>query len=237
MTLGSRLNAGVRPCAGKAPRLRQGRRSEICERAAFGRLGQNVPYDERERGYLIVTPTILAPHTAAALPLHQHAAEVYATRFAGGDLAMNLNPSSSVLDLRQHLLRFGVGLFLFSTLIGLGIPRFAVPLLALSAHLIGILQATFIVAIGLLLPQLRLATTTSRIVAALLIYSCLATMAAYLAAAIWNAGNSLLPLAAGPAHGTALQEAVINVVLHSVALTFPVALVLILWGLRKLSAY
>ena len=40
----------------------------------------------------------------------------------------------------HRLLQIGMLLFLFALLVGVGIPQFAVPRLALSAHLLGIMQ-------------------------------------------------------------------------------------------------
>ena len=59
-----------------------------------------------------------------------------------------------------------------------------------------------------------------------------AIVAAYLTAAIWGAGNTTMPLAAGAAHGTAFQELAIKAVGYSSAPTGIIAFVLILWGLR-----
>jgi hydroxylaminobenzene mutase len=54
-------------------------------------------------------------------------------------------------------------------------------------------------------------------------------------AAVWGAGNSTIPLAAGTAHGSAMQEAVIKVILYSAALPFFISMGLILWGLRLVA--
>jgi len=54
----------------------------------------------------------------------------------------------------------------------------------------------------------------------------------YVLAALWGAGNTTIPLAAGTARGTSRQEAVIKVVLYSAAPSFFVSAALILWGLR-----
>jgi 2-polyprenyl-6-methoxyphenol hydroxylase-like FAD-dependent oxidoreductase len=45
-------------------------------------------------------------------------------------------------------------------------------------------------------------------------------------------GNSTIPLAAGTAQGTSLQEMSIKVVLYSAAAPFFVSMRLVLWGLR-----
>jgi hydroxylaminobenzene mutase len=90
--------------------------------------------------------------------------------------------------------------------------------------------------LGLLWPRLKLGTTTSRIALWTYIYSSFATLVPYVMAAVWGAGNSTIPLAAGTAHGSALQEAIIKVVLYSAAPTFFISMALILWGLRMVDA-
>ena len=146
--------------------------------------------------------------------------------------------SLSPILLRQshRLLQAGIGLFLFSVLIGLVIPHFTVPRLALGAHLIGILQGIFLAALGLLWPKLRLSAAMSRSAFWLLIYECIAAVSANLLAGAWGAGNSILTLAADGARGSAIQEAVIKIGLRSAGVALIVALVLILWGLRSAAA-
>lgn len=65
---------------------------------------------------------------------------------------------TSKLSLRQahRLFQVGILVFLLAALVGLTTPHFEVPRLGLSAHLLGILQGTFLVVIGLLWPKLRL---------------------------------------------------------------------------------
>jgi hydroxylaminobenzene mutase len=62
--------------------------------------------------------------------------------------------------------------------------------------------------------------------------SALATVAAFLMAGVWGAGNSIIPLAAGAARGSAFQETAIAVVAYSAAPTGITSFALILWGLR-----
>ena len=50
--------------------------------------------------------------------------------------------------------------------------------------------------------------------------------------AIWRAGNTLLPVAAGAAHGTPIQETVIAAGLRSAAVSLIVGLLMLLWGTR-----
>src|SRR2546430_16288117 len=85
---------------------------------------------------------------------------------------------------------------------------------------------------GLLWPRLELTVTISKVAFWFLIYSAFAILAAYLMAAIWGAGNTTMPLAAGAARGNAFQELAIKAVGDSSAPTGIIAFVLIFWGLR-----
>jgi hydroxylaminobenzene mutase len=138
-----------------------------------------------------------------------------------------------MLSRQSHrLLQIGVALFLVTSVEGFVIPGFAVPRLGLSAHSLMALLGVLFIAMGLLWPKLRLGTTMSRLALWLLVYSGFAIVAAYLLGAIWGAGNSIMPMAAGTAHGSNLQEAVIKIVAYSSAPTGIVSFALVLWGLR-----
>jgi (hydroxyamino)benzene mutase len=136
----------------------------------------------------------------------------------------------------HRLLQIGVSLFLLTSFEGFAIPSFAAPRLGLSAHSLMALQAVLFIVMGSLWPKLRLGVGTSRLAVWLLVYSGLAIAAAYLLGAIWGAGNSTMPLAAGTAHGSDLQETIIKIVAYSSAPTGIVSFALILWGLRTDNA-
>lgn len=133
----------------------------------------------------------------------------------------------------QRLIQLGLLLFAVALLLGLAIPRFSVPRLALSAHLIGVLQAIFLMLIGLLWPRLSFGRGTARVTFWLLLYGCLAAWAANLAAAALGAGNTMLPMAAGAARGNAAQELLLMLTLRSAALALIAAVVLLLWAARR----
>ncbi len=132
----------------------------------------------------------------------------------------------------HRLLQVGGLLFFFGLLVGLAVPKFTVPRLGLSTHLLGIMQGTFLLVGGLLWPRLRFTRSASRIGHILAIYGCLAAWTANLLGAIWGAGNSMLPMAAGAARGSSFQEAAIRVLLMSAALSLLAVAILLLWGLR-----
>lgn len=137
----------------------------------------------------------------------------------------------------RYLLRLGLALFLLALLVGILVPSFAVPRLALSVHLLGVLQGTFLVAISGVWPKLGFGRRISWFTLWLLGYGCVAAWLANLLGAYWGAGNTLLPIAAGSAHGSALQELAIVVLLRSSGIALLVGVALILRNsLRKAPA-
>jgi hydroxylaminobenzene mutase len=141
--------------------------------------------------------------------------------------------SSNVLSRQGHrLLQIGIVFFLFTSFEGFFVPHFTTPNLGRSVHTLSAFSGVLLLTLGLLWPRLNLGATSSRIAFWFLIYSDLATVAAFLMAAVWGAGNSIMPLAAGNAHGSAFQETAIAVVAYSAAPTGILSFALILWGLR-----
>jgi hydroxylaminobenzene mutase len=136
----------------------------------------------------------------------------------------------------HRMLQLGMFLFLLALLVGLAVPRFAVPRLGLSTHLLGIMQGTFLMVVGLMWPKLGFARVPSRIGLFLAAYGCLAAWTANLVAAVWGAGNGMLPIAAGQARGSLLQEGIIAVALRSAAASLITLAVMVLWGLRRYRA-
>jgi len=135
----------------------------------------------------------------------------------------------------HHLLQGGILLFLFALLVGLVIPKFAVPRLGLSVHLLGIMQGTFLAVLGLLWSKLKFTRRISWVGFWLVLYGFFAAWIANVLAGVWGAGSSMLPMAAGQAQGSSLQEEIITIGLRTAAGSQITALLLILWGLRGFS--
>ena len=140
---------------------------------------------------------------------------------------------SNMLPRQVHrLLQIGVALFLFTSFEGFAVPYFAVPNLGRSVHTLSAFSGVLLLALGLVWPRLSLNTVAAQIAFWFLIYSDLATIVSFLLAAIWGAGNSIMPLAARTAHGTHFQETAIAIVAYSAAPTGIASFALVLWGLR-----
>ena len=136
----------------------------------------------------------------------------------------------------HRLLQVGVVLLLIASFEGFGIPYLAAPAIGLAAHRLSALQSVLLLALGLTWPRLELGTAASRVAFWLLIYSTVAILAAYLMAAFWGAGGSTLPLTAGTARGSILQESLIRIAAYSSAPTGIASFGLVLFGLRIKSA-
>lgn len=135
-----------------------------------------------------------------------------------------------------RLLQFGVGLMLVAVLLGLGIQQFPAPRVALSAHLIGLMQGLLLVAAGLLWPRLALTGLRRAFAFGLLLYQALAAFGANVLAATWTAGGSIIPMATGAVRGTPTHEAIVAIGLRTSGGALIVALVLLLSGLRARPA-
>ena len=64
------------------------------------------------------------------------------------------------------------------------------------------------------------------------VYGCFVSWAVTVLAAAWGASSSMMPIAAGQAHGSAIQEGIITVGLVTSAAALTAATILVLWGLR-----
>lgn len=132
----------------------------------------------------------------------------------------------------RRLLQIGVLFFLFTSFEGFAIPYLASPELGLSVHRLGAFSGAFFLAWGLMWPRLKLGSTSALVAFWLAVYSDLATVGAYMLAAVWGAGGSVIHLATNAPHGTAMQETIIQIVIYSAGPTGIAAFALMLWGLR-----
>lgn len=131
------------------------------------------------------------------------------------------------------MLRSSIVLMLLVSAEGIAIRSLPAPRLGVTAHTLGYMLGTLSLALGLIWPRLDLGRKASRIALWAYLYSAVALVAAYTAAAVFRAGASAMPLAAAGARGTPVQEAFIGALLASATVTFLVSMAYVLWGLRK----
>jgi hypothetical protein len=94
------------------------------------------------------------------------------------------------------------------------------------------MQGTFLLVAGSLWPKLKLTPAVSRAGSYLAVYGCIAAWTANLLGALWGAGHSMLPIAAGQARGTVVQERIIAAGLVTAAVSLIAMAMIMLWGLR-----
>jgi hydroxylaminobenzene mutase len=116
--------------------------------------------------------------------------------------------------------------------LGLAIPALAVPRLGVAAHVNAVVGALFLLALGLMWSQLRLGARALGVVFWLAPYSFFTAALMPLLGGVWQAGGTMLPLAAGTARGSAFQEGVIVVDLITAGAAVFAVCLLVLLGLR-----
>lgn len=135
--------------------------------------------------------------------------------------------------IRLDLMRLGAALFLLGLLTGVASAFMASPRLGLSAHLEGVMNGTFLLAVGAIWPQVRLTDKPTH-----LVFWCLAigTSLNWLTvtlAGVWGAGAGMMPLATGGVAGAPWQEAFITIALIIVTLTMIIGTATLLIGLMN----
>lgn len=133
----------------------------------------------------------------------------------------------------RRLLQLGILLFFLGLLTGFSLPAAANPRMALSSHLEGVMNGTFLLVLGAIWDRLRLGSKSQRIALGLAAYGTFANWGTTLLAAMWGAGESMMPFAAAGYTGTSAQELLIAVGLISLSVAMLVVCPLVLWGLRR----
>lgn len=132
----------------------------------------------------------------------------------------------------HRLIQLGALLLLLTSVEGLLIESFAVPMLGRSVHTLAATSGVVLIALGLIWPRLRLGRTAAAVAFWTLLYSTFATLMIFVLAALWSAGATVIPLAAQGARGSAAQETILTTIAYTAGPTALIAFSLILWGLR-----
>lgn len=130
----------------------------------------------------------------------------------------------------RRLVASGAILFLLGLLTGLGIPMFANPRMGLASHLEGVMNGTFLIALGAAWPHVRLNGKLELATLVLLLYGSFANWAFVSIAAVFGT-SEMTPIAGAGYSGSAIQETIVNFGLLSVALTMLTGCALLVYGL------
>ncbi len=123
-------------------------------------------------------------------------------------------------------------LFLLGLITGLVVQQFENPRMGLAAHLEGLMNGTFLLALGAAWPHVRLSPRASSTAFIAALYGTWANwVSTALAAALGTA--ALTPLTSGSHRGQPWQELLVAFGFGSVALAMVLASSILLWGLRR----
>jgi len=138
-------------------------------------------------------------------------------------------------DSKRRLLWHGMFLFLLGLVTGLLETQFANPRMGLAAHLEGVMNGTFLVALGAIWAEVRLSPALKGAAYWTALYGTYANWVVTTLAAILGTG-AMSPIAAPGRAALPWQEGLVTVGFMSVGLAIIAAALLALWGLRKKAA-
>jgi (hydroxyamino)benzene mutase len=132
----------------------------------------------------------------------------------------------------RHLMWHGMCLFLIGLLTGFAEQHFANMRMGLAAHLEGVMNGTFLIALGAIWTEVRLLPRTKALAYWTALYGTYANwLVTTLAAAFGTA--ALSPITGAGHSGQAWQEGLVTVGFLTVGITIVVSSMLVLWGLRS----
>lgn len=132
------------------------------------------------------------------------------------------------------LLRHGFALILLSLIGGFFVSTMAIPRLGLSAHTIGALGGTLLIAVGAVWQHFRLSNAQSAWLKWSWLFSSYVNWLACTLGAVLGVGK-MTPIASAGRIGSDAAEGLVSLLFISVAVTSLVAAALSLWGLRRAS--
>lgn len=139
------------------------------------------------------------------------------------------------MDYRRRLLFHGMALFLIGLLTGLVEQHFANVRMALAAHLEGVMNGTFLLAVGAIWTEVRLPSRGSAVAYWALLFGTYGNWAVTTLAAILGTG-ALSPITAPGRAAAQWQETLVTTGFVAIGLAIIAASVLLLWGLRGKAA-
>ncbi len=135
-------------------------------------------------------------------------------------------------DSRRRLIWHGMFLFLLGLLTGFMETKFTNPRMGLAAHLEGVMNGTFLIALGAVWMEVRLPLKLKGAAYWSALYGAYVNWVATALAAAWGVG-ALSPITGAGHHALAWQETFVTAMFMSVGLSTVGSAVLVLWGLRR----
>jgi len=135
-------------------------------------------------------------------------------------------------DAKRRLLWHGMFLFLLGLLTGLVEQQFSNPRMGLAAHLEGVLNGTFLIALGASWAELRLSSRLATLTYWTALYGTYANWAVTTLAAIFGTA-AMSPITAAGRSARPWQEAVVTFGFASVGVAMVASTLVALWGLRR----
>jgi (hydroxyamino)benzene mutase len=138
-------------------------------------------------------------------------------------------------DSRRRLIWHGMFLFLLGLLTGFVETKFANPRMGLAAHLEGVMNGTFLVALGAVWMEVRLPLKLKAAAYWSALYGAYVNWVATTLAAVFGSG-ALSPITGAGHSALPWQETLITAIFMSVGLAIVGSSILVLWGLRRSAA-
>lgn len=135
------------------------------------------------------------------------------------------------MEYRKRLIWHGIALFLIGLITGLAQQHFANIRMALAAHLEGVMNGTFLLAVGAIWSEVRLSLRATAVAYWTLLIGTYGNWFVTTMAAIW--GTAALSPITGALGAPAAQEALVTAGFAIIGLAIIWASVLLLWGLRS----
>ena len=138
-------------------------------------------------------------------------------------------------DSKRRLLWHGMFLFLLGLLTGFVEQKFANPRMGLAAHLEGVMNGTFLVALGAAWTEVNLSSRPKAAAYWAALYGTYANWGLTTLAAIFGTG-AMSPILAAGRSAQPWEERIVTVGFMTVGPAIVVSSIVILWGLRRTTA-
>lgn len=156
-----------------------------------------------------------------------------ATQVVKGSVA-EVKERARIDDSKRRLLWHGMFLFLLGLLTGFVEQNFSNPRMGLAAHLEGVMNGTFLVALGAIWVDVRLSTRFKRGAYWSALYGTYANWSVTALAAVFGTA-AMSPITAAGRSGQPWQETLITFGFITVGIAIVAASILVLSGLRRIT--